>query len=366
MSSKEEQEKASRAQVSIATFMRLRGTASTFAYTQDPAAFSTAPAGTALKIAYGSESRHQFLHLRLPEGHNSHSPAGAQKLPVIVTIHGGFWKRQFGLGYFEPLALALSKELKVATVNIEYRRAPADPDWPASQSDEFCEDERVDSAADKIGGWPATVQDVCKAVGFVSNVLAERYGLDRERLVVTGHSAGGHLTGLVAGIAAAAFAGKDEDEDAGLSEKYKSWFGVTGTQDVPIKSAVVLAGVMDLLAAYERQVGGNAAPNFMGIHLDGRDEARASYKEASPVTYIPSLFQRTRLHLIQGTDDDDVPVWNAREFMGLAKSALAKNGIASDRVQATYIEGSGHFPMVDPQEGGAAWETTVGVLRGAL
>lgn len=347
----EKQSKEARAAASIATFVRLRGLASTFSYTADASA--PLPAQTAVKIKYGDESRLQFLHLRLPRAYSpSEGAAGLPPVPVVVAIHGGFWKRQYGLGYFELLALELCNDLNVATVNIEYRRVASET--PSEGTEEFCEDEQNDTPDDK-GGWPITARDICKALGFIVSDLCPKYGLDASRIVLVGHSAGGHLAALIPGLAWRAYS-SSLDEAGRSSSELKSWFGVS---EVGIKGTVVLAGVMDL--SLSRGVGGLAIPGLMG---DSNSDSVA-YKTASPSTYAPGLLARTRMTLIQGTDDDDVPVWCAREFMGLVKPAADKLGLG-DRLKVVYLQSVGHFPIVDPHEGGEAWEAAREAVRELL
>lgn len=107
----------------------------------------------------------QFADLRLPKASGRH--------PVAVVVHGGCWMYHHGdltadLQSTAALSSALTK-LGIATWNVEYRQI----DIPG-------------------GGWPGTFEDVAKAVDHL-RVLAKSYPLDLERVVIIGHSAGGHL-----------------------------------------------------------------------------------------------------------------------------------------------------------------------------
>ncbi|GAB3818443.1 hypothetical protein GCM10028895_15720 [Pontibacter rugosus] len=110
-------------------------------------------------IKYGSDSL-QFGELRLPEGKGN--------FPVVVVVHGGCWLNQYNLQYMSHLSDALTKA-GYATWNIEFRRV-----------------------GDAYGAWPGTFQDVAMATDHVRE-LAKRYPLDAKKVVVIGHSAGGHL-----------------------------------------------------------------------------------------------------------------------------------------------------------------------------
>ena len=129
-----------------------------------PLQVNALPASPAERIAYGHDSQ-QFGELRLPQSPGPH--------PVAVVIHGGCWKARHGdliadLANTAPLASALA-DTGLATWNIEYRRT----DSPG-------------------GGWPGTFQDVADAVDHL-RVLARTNPLDVRRVVIVGHSAGGHL-----------------------------------------------------------------------------------------------------------------------------------------------------------------------------
>ena len=93
--------------------------------------------------------------------------------PLIINIHGGFWRVRYDLQHAEPLCEALSAAGFV-TANIEYRRV-----------------------GEPGGGWPGTFDDVKRAVAFARQ-HAPQYGGNPSRTIVLGHSAGGHLALWVA------------------------------------------------------------------------------------------------------------------------------------------------------------------------
>src|SRR5690625_7829567 len=66
------------------------------------------------RISYG-ENEHQFGNLYVPKNDQD------DIFPLVVLIHGGFWRAQYDLDHFEPLADAIVKE-GFAVWNIEYNR----------------------------------------------------------------------------------------------------------------------------------------------------------------------------------------------------------------------------------------------------
>jgi acetyl esterase/lipase len=99
-------------------------------------------------------------------------PRGVPAYPIVVFIHGGFWIHQ-SKDYFQPVValyrnvgIALARQ-GIATAVIDYRLAPA-----------VTFDEQFGDVAAAIAWVQANVQD--------------------ERMVIAGHSAGGHITALAA------------------------------------------------------------------------------------------------------------------------------------------------------------------------
>src|ERR1035441_10372570 len=97
--------------------------------------------------------------------------------PVVLFIHGGSWmmgdKREQG----RPMLHEFVRRGWIA-VSCNYRLAPRHP-------------------------WPAQIEDVTRALGWVKKNIATHGGAP-ERVVVSGGSAGGHLAALMALSAKAA------------------------------------------------------------------------------------------------------------------------------------------------------------------
>ena len=119
-----------------------------------------------ITIAYGSETT-SFGELKLPPGHKG-------PFPVAVLIHGGCWRSDRGSTVsFRPLADKLSAD-GIATWNIEFRRV-----------------------GHEGGGWPGTFVDLGKAVDLLAT-MSQKYPVDRNRVVLVGHSSGGHFAAWLA------------------------------------------------------------------------------------------------------------------------------------------------------------------------
>ena len=112
------------------------------------------------EINYGEESS-QFGRLWLPKGKNN---------GTVIFIHGGCWMNEYGINHSLAFSTALASA-GYAVWSLEYRRT-----------------------GDPGGGWPGTFKDVISGINKLSDL--ESFGLNMERLVLMGHSAGGHLAVL--------------------------------------------------------------------------------------------------------------------------------------------------------------------------
>lgn len=233
-------------------------------------------------IAYGA-TRDQVAELRLPAN-------GEGPLAVAVLVHGGFWRERWERDTIEPLAVDLARR-GYATWNLEYRRVGA-----------------------LGGGWPTTCLDVAAGLDHLAG-LAEERRLDLGRVVVVGHSAGGHL---------ALWAVKRA--------------GAGGESRVQPALVVSLAGVNDLAEAAWRGLGdaANATADFVG-------DAPGAYELASPAAQLPL---GVRQLVVQG--DADGP-----DFVDLSRLYAAAARAAGDDVELLELEGADHFDVITPAS--AAW-----------
>ena len=239
------------------------------------------------RVYYGSNLQ-QFGDLRLPKGAGPH--------PVAIVIHGGAWGSGVSLHYMSPLSAALTCS-GVATWNIEYRRLGGG------------------------GGWPATFKDVAAAADFLRE-LAPKYRLDLNRVVATGHSAGGHLALWLSG----------RHHLATAAELYVA-------APLPLKGVVALGsgGAADLahfMGAVPRfkdavvELLGGTTPELLALHA----------AQGSPAELLP--FGQPQV-LISGDMDTSVPLATVEHY---AARARAKG----DKVSIITIPGGEHFVSTDP------------------
>ena len=204
-----------------------------------------APPAADQRISYGP-ARQQFGDLRLP--------IGKGPFPVVMNIHGGFWRAKYDLAHAGHLCAVLTAK-GIATWSIEYRRV-----------------------GDTGGGWPGTLEDVRYAYQHIAQ-LAESYRLDVRRVLVMGHSAGGQLAICLA------------------------------AHESGVKQVVLLAGVVDLKRAWELHLSNGAVAELLGGSPAGVPDR---YRDADPVQL--AIPRDTVQFLIHGTNDDTVPAAFSRDY----------------------------------------------------
>ncbi len=160
--------------------------------------------------------------------------------PTVVYIHGGGWVA--GDKSVRPLYFLPYLEMGWAVVNVGYRLA-------------------------KVSLAPAAVEDTRCALRWVIR-NAEKYNFDTDKIVLTGRSAGGHLS-LITGMLPASSSldrrclGRDELKVAAIV----NWFGITD--------------VDDLLEGENMQ---SYAVTWLGSQNDRHEIAR----RVSPLSYVRS------------------------------------------------------------------------------
>ena len=185
-------------------------------------------------------------------------PEGASKAPVVVLIHGGFWRAVYTKRLMNGLAKALVQR-GWAAWNIEYRRL---------------------GFLGGDGGWPNTLDYVAAAIDHLAVMDG---AVDPTRVVTCGHSARRQLA-------------------CGRQAEVALPQGVRGDSvDVTVRGAVSLPGVVDLKEADRLGLGSDATARFLGGHWEQQEER---YRCSSPMDLLPIGVPQVLVH---GTNDTVVP-----------------------------------------------------------
>jgi acetyl esterase/lipase len=204
--------------------------------------------------------------------------------PLVLFVHGGFWREEYDRVHARPLADALRRRGFVVAVP-EYRRVGG------------------------AGGWPHTADDVEAALAVIPGMLrdvAPGYVEPAALPVVAGHSAGGHLA-LGAGLR------------AGSSR---------------VAAIVALAPVTDLPYAARVRMGDGAVQELLGGEPRDLPDRYAAADVLSMLA--PAEVDVT---IIQGDADLQVPA----EMNRLVAARLDGPG-----VRYVELAGADHFALIDP------------------
>lgn len=159
--------------------------------------------------------------------------------PTVIYIHGGGWVG--GSKESSALSLAPYLEMGFSAVNVEYRLG-------------------------RVSRAPAAVEDCRCALRWVI-AHAEEYGFDPERLIVTGNSAGGHLS-LTTGIL---------PESAGLD------YECPGRDELKVAAIVNYYGITDV---NDLMAGKPNEKSYTVSWLGGQPDRDAIAKRVSPIHYV--------------------------------------------------------------------------------
>jgi acetyl esterase/lipase len=240
------------------------------------------------RIAYGADAS-QYGELRIPAGTGRH--------PLVILIHGGCFKAAYATAqYFGAMADALKAD-GIATWNIEYRRLGE----PGS-------------------GWPGTYLDVGHGVDHV-RAIASEHQLDLDRVVVVGHSAGGHLAMWTA-----------------ARHRLPKTSDLYVANPLPVRGVVDLAGPLDMTAnipGYEALCADTVITSMLGGTAATVPE---HYAQASAIKLLPLGVPQV---LVVGAHEDYVPLPVVDAYVAAATGA-------GDQVRRILIPGAGHFEIASP------------------
>ncbi|MFC8837963.1 alpha/beta hydrolase [Streptomyces griseoincarnatus] len=260
---------------------------------EEKSAFSHPPVDPDATAAYGDDPDH-VIDFWTPR-------AGSGSAPVVVVLHGGAWRAPYDRRHISPFAAFLAHR-GFAVASVEYRRGAAGAD-----------------GGDPVAGrWPDTFDDVAAALDALPALIRGHLPAgDPRRVVLTGHSAGGHLA-LWAAARHVLPAGSPWRTDA----------------PAPLRGVVALAPVADLEVADKLGVCGGAIRELLGSD----DHFAERRPHADPALLLPTGIATT---LVQGRADIEVPHAVAESYA----DAAAKAG---EVVGVTLLPDVGHFPLIDP------------------
>jgi acetyl esterase/lipase len=258
------------------------------------------------KLSYGSHTD-QFGHL--------YRPSGQIERPVLIVIHGGYWKDNHTLESYATNAIVEKFKTSGAAVwNLEYRRMNTDGDNTKAP-------------------WPAVFQDVAAGIDYLRSI-AKTECLDLNRILVVGHSAGGQLAAWAASRASIPRS----------SELYCA--------DPLVPTRVMsIAGILDLRQSHdlsqplqvERLLGGSI------------DEYPERYAAANPVQLHAATVPMTFVH---GVLDEDVAITQQEIYASTSENP---------NLQLVRMEDADHFGMLplDGQEP-PDWPRLVDIIAAEL
>lgn len=264
-------------------------------WTLTPAMAQDLPQGVSehLDLAYfqgeGFSDQKHRLDLIIPEGQ-----------PVVATmlwIHGGAWAFGDRKNDME-LARAFARE-GVAVANMSYRMSRGD--WRGEQ---------FPSTGVQ---HPEHIKDVARAFAWLHN-NTDKYGLDKDRLFVSGFSAGGHLSALLA-----------------TDARYLAAHGLSLSD---IRAALPVAGGYDLddyYLAIEEGMGKDVAVG----HVLGVFGPREGLADASPMTYL----QDASIPMLVLTEGQTI------EYTRVFEDAVAESG-KRDLIRFSYYTQETHASLL--------------------
>ena len=211
--------------------------------------------------------------------------------PVVCLLHGGFWRMPYGREQLDAVARDLAAR-GFAAWNLEYRRLGA-----------------------AGGGWPGTFDDVAAGIDRLAGLVEEGVALDLDRVVVCGHSAGGHLA-----LWSAARGRGGEGR---------------GARGIRVRAVAGAAPLADLVRVHELGLGGGAVGELLG---GAPEEMPGRFRAASPLALLPLGVPQLLLH---GSADAAVPLEISRAYCRAARAA-------GDEVDLVELPGAGHMDFLDP------------------
>ena len=205
-------------------------------------------------------------------------PKKSGKYPALLLIHGGGW-RSGNKSMQVPMAQQIAEKGYV-TASVEYRLSPE-------------------------ALYPAAVHDIKAAIRFL-RANAKKYGINPDKIAITGSSAGGQLAALVGATSGV--------------EKFEGTIGITGVSST-VQAVIDMDGILDFTDPNESAKDTDPAKRSAGAYWFGATfkEAPEKWIEASPLTYAgkatpPMLFINSALPRFHAGRDSVIAILNKHQI----------------------------------------------------
>ena len=255
-----------------------------------PRSVASLPAAQPDEVIRYGEAPSQLVELFLPR----RAADAAEPLPVVVMVHGGCWRKDVAGPELLRAAAGAFVDKGFAVWSIGYRR--------------------IDEEG---GGYPGTYQDVGQALDLIRD-HAEARKLDLNRVVLYGHSAGGHLALWAAGRAKL-----PADSPLKTENPFKP-------------NGVVSVGGFGSLKKWQAEVNNSCGADTVQKLAPGEDDSR--FADTSPELLLPTGVPLVMLHGVY----DSV----AFPYIGLDHVQDARRAGELSEVQLAPV--AGHFEVIAP------------------
>ena len=240
-------------------------------------------------------------------------PQNDAYLPVVIVIHGGYWKDNHSLDtYSTKQIVEYLADKSVAVWNLEYRR--------------------MNSIGPNITApWPTIFSDVAQGIDFLTT-LAIQHKLDLTNVIIIGHSAGGHLATWAASRA--------------MIDKNSALYSA---DNLIIKSVISIAGVLDL-----RRSSDLGQPLQIVKLLGGKfADEHSRIKNCNPAQLIDNSVKYIIMH---GDKDKEVDIKQATRFY---------NDSNKNNVELYILKDVDHFTMFPSfNKNLHSWQLLQHIIRG--
>ena len=249
---------------------------------------------------------------------------GQTKRPALVMVHGGGWNSG-DKAEFAPYALQAANEQKWAVFDVDYRLGPTDP-----------------------SSWPDELHDIQAAIRFIAS-NAQRFGIDPQKVVALGESAGANLLALIS-------------SEGTANPVMGDPVGDNTTLAVPIRAVGLWSPPVDLPDLYANagqapaSCGPDQACSFIWsqgaigqyLHCDPTS-CPQSYAAASPTTWVTS---NTAPSFIANSSNELVPLGQIVQYVQRLQAA---------KVVVQFVELQGTLHAIE--YAGQVWAQTISFLN---